>query len=369
MPLNLLNFTGKQLIPLYDEKDAIPVSVNVIPNLTVTQGQIMAMLTGAAAADVQTLTVSATGGHFTLSMLGLDGVTTYTTASLAYNISTTNLTTALVTLASSAGYVNCTPTITGGVGNAGGSNPYIITWGGNAGIFLMPLMTGTSVDLSGTGTCPVVHTTVGMNAGWFTAYNGTRVTNPGTAPTVGQTTGGTFPVLSTLSVCYTFTTAGGGETLASPVTIIALTTSNCAIQVTCHESSFPTGATGVNWYVNGILAAQETAVTQQTINTTSTTLNGFHPPDINTAFVNSDGSQIPVGIAPVNFRTDAQGNVVFGNVPVFAPGMGLGVEKAVPIYVKGFFAIDDLTGLDANAISVLGRVVAGGTAHGVLYLR
>ena len=367
MSIALLNYTGKQLIPAYDEKDAIPVSVNFVPNLSIAQGQIVASLTGAAANDVQTLKVDATSGTFTLSMVGVDG-NSYTTAALAFNISTASLATALAALAESAGFHGATATVTGGVGSSGGGNPYVITWGGTAASYPMPLMTPTASVAGGGAVGTNVHTTSGQSAGWFTAYNGAKIANPGTAPTVADGTGaGTLVAAQSYAVGYTFTNALGGETLQSPITNYAVGTGKSGIAVTPHETVFPAGATGVNFYINGILAAQATVLTATTILTYASTLQGGHAPNTNTASVATDGSQIPLGIAPANFKTDALGRVIFGNVPIFAPGLSQ-YDLAVPVYVHGFFFTQDLVNLDANAAGIVGRLVAGTISQGVIHI-
>lgn len=71
---------------------------------------------------------------------------------------------------------------------------------------------------------------------------------------------------------------------------------------------------------------------------------------------NVDGSEIPKGFLVYDIVTDASGNVVYG-----ATGATLdltrGQEITAPIYWQGTFLQSELTGLDANAITVLkGRV-------------
>jgi hypothetical protein len=360
MGIALLNYTGKQLIPAYNAEDTIPISQNFVPNLTISQGQVVASIQNATTNDVQTLTINATGGTFTMSMVGVDG-NSYTTAALPWNIATGPLVTALTALAESAGFHLAVPTITGG---PGGTGPLVVTSGGTAASYPMPLATTTASLTGGAGTAVNVHTTTGCTIGKLTAYNGTKIANPTTVPTVADSaTAGSFVALSSYGVAYTYTNALGGETLPSPVVLHTLASGKTSFTAAPAEGAMPTGATGINYYVDGQLCAQATAVTALQISN-FTTLAGINAPSVNTAFVATDGSQIPVGIAPANFKTDALGRVVYGNVPLLAPFITN--DLTVPVYVIGFFFTQDLVGLDANAVSILGRLVGGTISTGVL---
>ncbi len=79
---------------------------------------------------------------------------------------------------------------------------------------------------------------------------------------------------------------------------------------------------------------------------------------------NSDGSQTPIGLSTVEVATDPQGNVTFGSLPT---GNGFGsVRHVAPVAIAGYFNSADLTGLDSNAVSKLGRLIQGTTSVGVL---
>jgi hypothetical protein len=74
---------------------------------------------------------------------------------------------------------------------------------------------------------------------------------------------------------------------------------------------------------------------------------------------NADGSQIPKGILQYACTTDGSGNITIANE------QGL-TQKAVPMYIGGIFKTTELTGLDANAVSVLnGNIVTGVLADGL----
>ncbi len=79
---------------------------------------------------------------------------------------------------------------------------------------------------------------------------------------------------------------------------------------------------------------------------------------------NSDGSQTPIGILVVEVATDTQGNVTYGPLPT---GNGFGsIRHVAPIAIAGYFNTADLTGLDTNAATKLGRLIQGTTSVGVL---
>jgi hypothetical protein len=212
-----------------------------------------------------------------------------------------------------------------------------------------------------------VHTTTGLTSGWLTAYNGAKIANPATGPTVADSaTAGSFVATNSYGVAYTYTTAAGGETLPSPVTLHALVSGKTSFTAAPAEGAMPAGATGINYYVDGQLCAQATSIAALQISNFGT-LTGTNAPNVNTAFVAADGSQIPVGIAPANFKTDALGRVIYGNVPLLPPFISN--DLSVPVYVKGFFFTQDLLNLDANAVAALGRLVSGTTSTGVIYIR
>ena len=101
-----------------------------------------------ATPEVQTITVDATGGTFTVSHAGV------TTAALAFNVSTSAFTTAMQGL---AGPGTCV--VTGGPGSSGGGTPYTLTWPFGAAV--APTTDATSLT-GGAGTAVVATTTPGV---------------------------------------------------------------------------------------------------------------------------------------------------------------------------------------------------------------
>jgi hypothetical protein len=81
---------------------------------------------------------------------------------------------------------------------------------------------------------------------------------------------------------------------------------------------------------------------------------------------NTDGSQIPTAVLQYACTTDASGNVSPGTS---TSGNEWGVtRKYASVYMAGEFLTDDLVGLDANAVTKLGRLVQGTVAHGRLMI-
>jgi hypothetical protein len=78
----------------------------------------------------------------------------------------------------------------------------------------------------------------------------------------------------------------------------------------------------------------------------------------------ADGSQVPKAILKYACATDAAGNITFGGAAGNA--FGLPAEKCAPAYWAGTFRTTDLVGLDAGAVTALGRLISGTLANGVL---
>lgn len=81
---------------------------------------------------------------------------------------------------------------------------------------------------------------------------------------------------------------------------------------------------------------------------------------------NSDGTQTPRGILAIDVATDAAGKTTYGS----APTGGEHGEKypSAPIYYKGEFRVQDLTGLDTNALTDFARLISGSISDGVASL-
>lgn len=104
-------------------------------------------------AEVQTITVDATGGTFTVTWGGA------TTTALAFNVSAASFTAAMDVITGKVGRV----VVTGGPGAAGGGTPYTLTWAVWLGNVAAPTTNAGSLT-GGAGTATVATTTAGVAA-------------------------------------------------------------------------------------------------------------------------------------------------------------------------------------------------------------
>jgi hypothetical protein len=81
---------------------------------------------------------------------------------------------------------------------------------------------------------------------------------------------------------------------------------------------------------------------------------------------NSDGSQSAKGVLEFNCVTNSTGDITLGSQ---AGGGPFGqTQKAVPMFIGGTFYTSELTGLDAAAVTDLGRLLEGTTTNGILQM-
>lgn len=106
-----------------------------------------------AVAEVQTITVDATGGTFTVTHSG------NTSSALAFDVSAAAFTAAMDSILPTGG--QCV--VTGGPGAAGGGTPYTLTWSTDAGNVAAPTTDPASL-LGGAGTATVATVTAGVAA-------------------------------------------------------------------------------------------------------------------------------------------------------------------------------------------------------------
>lgn len=160
MPVAAQNtYAANRLDPLYDFEDAITLVSNFAPNSTILKGTVLGPVT-AAVNDVQTLTITATGGTYTISYTDpITGVVKTTTA-LNFNDAAATQAAAM----NAAGVLG-----TSGVAVTS-TGPWVYTFSGTlyAGK-AQPLLTVNTALLTG-GTASFVHTTGGAQAGVLKPY-------------------------------------------------------------------------------------------------------------------------------------------------------------------------------------------------------
>jgi len=115
--------------------------------------------------EAQKVSVDATGGGFTLTFNG------QTTVLLAYNEDPSQVAAALNGL-STIGGVGGSVTVSGGPGDAGGTHPYLIAFGGSLASTNVSQLTANSGSLTGGAHTATVTTTVpgGVGAGGIVMY-------------------------------------------------------------------------------------------------------------------------------------------------------------------------------------------------------
>ncbi len=77
----------------------------------------------------------------------------------------------------------------------------------------------------------------------------------------------------------------------------------------------------------------------------------------------TDGTQIPKGVLQFDCATDASGNITLGTAATGGPYQQTMI--CTPMYISGAFLTNELTGLDANAVTVWpARLIEGTLANG-----
>ena len=177
MPVSAINtYTAQKLEPaIY--VDGFPVTYNVAyaPGQTVVRGQVLAQLT-AAVNEVQTLTIGATGGTYTITYTDPITGLTKTTAALNYNDNAATQAAAM----NAAGVLG-----TSGVAVTS-TGPWTYTFSGSAYAGKsLPLLTVNTAALTG-GSASFARATAGSPAGAFTAYVNGGSNGAGTAKAIAQ---------------------------------------------------------------------------------------------------------------------------------------------------------------------------------------
>ena len=358
MPLQAYDtFSQLELTPAF-----YPLSVKRMPfavaaGQQIARGAVVAQVTAASATDVQTLTGTASSGTFTIQVSA--GGVSFVTAVLPALATAAQIQAALQALPNiGAGGITCSggPLATGTVVCAfAGSNV-------NQPQTLMVINGGALVG----GSVTIAHTTTGVANGAVVNYNNAVNAAPAAAPTLSAAGSDGTLAVGAYSVAYTLVT-GAGESTPSPQGTIAVASTNHIgiASITGLDAS----VTAVNFYVNGLFAKQVVVVSNATGAVTiiaPAASSAVAPPTVNGAYKAVDGSQIPIGLAFLPMATDPAGRITFGAT---ASGNAFGANRyAENVIIGGYFNTADLSGLDANAVAKLGRLVTGTTTSGVLVL-
>ncbi len=323
------------------------------PKASILLGAVLAFITAADRAEVQTLayTGSGTTGTFQLSF---DGQVTTT---LAYNATAAQVQAALALLPNvqSTGLV-C-------AGGALGTASITITGAGALANADLPLITvvNNTTDFS---TLAVTETTKGRAYGQVVAWDASTIANPTTAflTPSGTGAGGTWTAGS-YSVQGAWRNAQG-STLPGLPSVLALTASQSLRIAAINAANTPDDATFLDIYVNGIHSKAIAVSTPGTGgNVAQTDIagpaegTGLSLPTSNTAYIYGDGRQLARGFAPYDVTTDVRGDLIFG----LSPAGQVGNMREPSIVIGGVLRLGDIPGLTALALGQLGgRFIAGG---------
>lgn len=333
-------------MPAYPSESypTLEVARKLVPNQTFSKGQIVAEVS-TGVDEIQTLTVTGSG-TYKLKFMGSK------TAAIAHDASAATIQTALRNL----------PTIGGSnvtvSGSAGG--PYTITFTADLGGLSVPIL--EVVEATGTAAATPVKTTVGFPKGAVKAWNSTKLTDPTAGPAVTAETGGSMPVGTYIAQMAWITAQG--ETLPSPgVAVIVPDATNDRIRFAAiNAAGTPDDATGIRYYLNGVMVAQVAvatgAIAQTDVDSLPTGAAKAPQSRTNTAYVAADGTHKPLGVMPLEVASDDSGNVTLGAVAQTAI-LGHTIQE-MPIFVTGAFLVSDLVG-ENSTLEEWVRGVHGGS--------
>lgn len=81
---------------------------------------------------------------------------------------------------------------------------------------------------------------------------------------------------------------------------------------------------------------------------------------------NGDGSQVPKAIAKYDMTTDAAGDIAY-SISASSGEWGQ-TTRSAPVYFKGIFKCEQLIGLDAGAVTIMGHLWNGSITTGIFEL-
>ncbi len=353
-----INHSFDPLVPKFRGANVLVEPVNLQPSTTFLAGQLLAF-SGTSAADVQTVTVNGSPSSGTFTLAGYNPLT-------GRNIAPAAVAEGATIAAFQAELVKPANFGAGNVvvsGSTGG--PFTLTFAGGLAALPVPLLTVASSALVG-GSSPsvtIAHTTTGRTGGTYGKYDATVVAVPA-APSVSGTGSGSGWGAGTYLVQITAVNAQG-ETTPSIATKITLTAAQL-IRVAA-QASLGTSVTSINIYVNGVLIGSS-AVTSGTsaqadMDNVSLAVTG-QPPLVNTAYTipNGAGTQKATGACIYTCQTDAAGQIAYSSTQT-TDEWGQTSDVA-GMFVTGTFDVSKLVGLDAKAVTDLGRLRWGTTTAG-----
>lgn len=367
-----------------------PVAIEALrfmPNLVVPKGTLLGQVSAANATEVQTLTYGASPaggtGTYTLSIAGPDGATYTSSAITGDGLTAVALQAVINALLVTAGYNvsagNAATGVTVTVTGTTTTGAFTITFAGTGAYANMPQISSTVIDLVTSGAAAITVTmatsTAGVTQGLWGPYVGTKLADPALPTVAWKGSAGYFPVDSTCIVSITHLTAAG-ESLPSPGKIMVKSAATDSLDVT--PAALPTGCTGINIYVDGVLAATSSQTSATLVNVPGlvTTLAlgalaGKAAPRVSTAYTNTDGRHVAKAIAMRDFRTNNLGKVAYTTASGQEPQNGI-YDESAPAFFIGAFKTSELVtngsaGITQAALDDLqGRLLRGTLTDGVV---
>jgi hypothetical protein len=351
---------SRELIQTYDEGQVVPIvpgsgvayNIQLGRSLTLAAGTILGML-NSAINHRWTITVANTvsGGAWDLTVTDPIGNAAVTLAGLAYNITNAALEDRLEEVFG-AGNVAV-------AGTALATGPITITLQGDYAGIPAALPTIDGAELTGGGSYGIAETLVGQAADSYVAASTLKASPPAAAVTPSGTGSSGGWAAGAYVIQHTFETATG-ETTAGPQAAVALTAGQQLriAQITGLDARI----TRVNIYANGshvgsITPASGSAAQADFTTTAASRVASKTPPTINTT-----GN--PRAILPRDLATDASGLVTLGaRAGGYLNDQG---DASTPALFGGVFKTTDLVGLDADAAAILGRILKGTLADGLI---
>lgn len=334
-------FTGTGVVPFYP--GAKCQSVKLPASITYPKGQVLGELAGNA--EVDTVTVTATGGSFKLLVNGV------ATANITYTAGTTAASVAAALNALSAGVQTVTLTnATGGTFtlSVGGQQTTPLAYNASAAtvqaaLVALPTVGAGNVTVAGSAGGPYTLTFAGNLATPnipAVGYNAALLTGTST-PTIAVailTPGGPNIAAVSGSAGGPYTVTFQGALGNTPVTL----TSNAALLTGGANTAVVAQVTAGSAGTPGTFKAYTSAAT--------------------------DGSQVPKAVLEYDCATDSAGNITQGGASGGGPLFGTAFTST-PAYFQGCFATGDLVGLDSAGLAAAGwRLVPGSLGNGVVRL-
>ena len=355
-----IRFNASELRPFFDDSSVKRTAVRLAPNRTFTRGQVLALTLPASAVHTVTGNVNITGGTFQFVVFG------QSSDPVALNANAALMQAALATIPAIGSVANVT--VTGGPLNT--ATPIVITFTGSLANTPVPLVSLVTTALVGTGigAITIVNTTDGIAGMTYDSYSSAVVAVPTTAIVPSIVAGGSID-LGAYRLVYTGRNARGETTLSAQVSATVTTTGGNQIIRVAAMAGLPVGLTALDIYVvsPGLAGGAPTFLGSAPVTGTSSAQTDFvappaatvfkTPPLVNTAFTSAANTALM--LLQYDARTDGAGNAALGTNPGLTMEQGE-VQETVPAYYGGTFALSDLVGFDANALTDLrGRLIAG----------